>query len=119
MPELLSSVTNGLLLAKPFAAALAIIAALTIIGDRGSKLSLDRNSPCLATICIFTFALGTGLTTWLLLLKPLLNLFGVTIPLSYSLMLMYGAFWLLVGVMIATKKLVYDEYRRHGNRTPF
>lgn len=119
MQELLSSATNGLMVAKPFLAALVIIAALTLVGDRGSKLSLNRNNPCLATICIFIFALGTGLTSWFLMLKPLFTLFNATFALSYSLILMYWSFWLLVAVLVSAKKLIYDEYRRHSGKTPF
>lgn len=119
MQELFSSATNGLMVAKPFLAAIVIIAALALVGDRGSKLSLNRNSPCLATICIFVFALGTGLTSWFLMLKPLFTLFDATFALSYSLILMYWSFWLLVAVLVSTKKLLYDEHQRRSGKTPF
>lgn len=111
---LLDTAAKGFMVAKPFLAAIVLLASLVFIGDRGSKLSLSRNSPCLAALCIFAFAIGTGLTTWYLLLTPILALSGVTFALSYPLITMYWAFWLLMGVLITAKKLVYDGYRRQS-----
>ncbi len=115
MQAMLASVTNGFMVAKPFLGALVLFALLVLIGDRGSKISLKRNSPCLAALCIFTFALGAGMTAWYLVMKPLFALFGAAFTLSYSLILMYWAFWLLVGVLISAKALVYDASRRHSH----
>lgn len=109
---LLAKVTGVFLVAKPFLAAVVLIALLVGIGDRGSKSALRRSSPCLAAFCIFTFALGSGMTAWFLVLKPLFALYGAPFALSYSLILMYWSFWLLVGVLVAAKKLVYDAARR-------
>lgn len=113
MEALLTKVTSGFMVAKPFLAAVVLIAVLVGVGDRGSKMSLKRNSPCLAALCIFTFALGTGMATWFLLMKPLFALYGAAFTLSYPLILMFWAFWLLVGVLVSAKKLVYDSYRRN------
>ncbi|VBB05954.1 Hypothetical protein LUCI_1165 [Lucifera butyrica] len=112
MHALWDSISNGLVLAKPFLGAIILIAALVFIGDKGSKISLNRNSPCLAALCIFTFALGSGLTAWFLLMKPAFALFGVTFALTYPLVSMYWSFWLLASVLVAAKKLVYDSVRR-------
>jgi len=91
-----------------------LIALLVMVGDRGSKVALRRNNPCLAALCIFAFALGTGSASWLLVLSPLFALFGTTFSLSYPLILMYWAFWLLVGVLISAKKLIYESAKRQG-----
>ncbi len=109
---LLTGATNTFMTVKPFLAATVIIAALVMIGDRGSRFSLQRNSPCMAALCIFAFAIGTGLTTWYLLLAPIFALSGVDFAITYPLVMMYWASWLLMGVLISAKKLVYDGYRR-------
>ena len=101
------------MVAKPFLAAVVLIAALVGIGDMGSKMSLKRNSPCLAALCVFTFALGTGMAVWLLVMKPLFALYGAAFTLSYPLIMMYWAFWLLTGVIVSAKKLIYDAHRRN------
>lgn len=105
-------ISDGLLAAKPFLAAVILLAALVAVGDRGSKMSLKRNSPCLAALCIFAFALGTGLVAWFLLMKPSFDFFGATFEPGYPLILMYWAFWLLIGVLVSAKKLVYDTAKR-------
>lgn len=109
---LLTGATNTFMAAVPYLSAIVLIAALVMVGDRGSKFSLQRNNPCLAALCIFAFAIGTGLTTWYLLLNPLLALAGTSFTLSYPIATMYWAAWLLLGVVIAAKKLIYDGYRR-------
>jgi len=112
MQALWDSAGHVLFLAKPFLAALAAYAALVAIGDRGSRFSLRRNNPCLAALCIFTFALGSGMTTWFLVMQPVFAMAGAAFALSYPLILMYWSFWLLVGVLISAKKLIYDNPRR-------
>jgi hypothetical protein len=114
MEALWNSVANGFAVGKPFLAAVVLIGLLVVVGDRGSKLALRRNNPCLAALCIFTFALGTGSAAWLLVMSPLFGLFGAAFNLSYPLILMYWAFWLLVGVLISAKKLVYESTKRQG-----
>lgn len=107
-------VSNGLVTAKPFIAALLLAAFLVLVGDRGSTASLRRNSPCLAVLCIFAFTMGMGLVAWFLVLAPLFGALTGAFALTYPLILMYWAFWLLVGVLVAAKKLVYDNARRRG-----
>jgi hypothetical protein len=109
-----NSVASGFLVAKPFLAAIVLISLLVFIGDRGGKIALRRNNQCLAALCIFLFALGTGTTAWLLVMQPLFALYGVAFTLSYPLILMYWAFWLLVGVLISAKKMFYDSPKRQG-----
>lgn len=109
---LLTNVMSSVTLAQPFLAAIALLLVLLVIGDRGSKVSLKRNNPCMAALCIFLFALGTGQTIWFLLMKPIFAIFGATFALSYPLIMMYWAFWLFIGVLITAKKLVYDTRRR-------
>lgn len=109
---LLSNAANYFVVAKPFLAAVVLLVSLVLVGDKGSKVSLNRNSPCLAALCIFAFAIGTGLTTWFFLLAPLLALTGINFTLTYPMITMYGAFWLLIGVLISAKKLIYDAHRR-------
>lgn len=101
-------------MAQPFLAAAVLIGLLVLLGDHGSKLALKRDSQCLASLCIFTFALGTGMTSWFLVLKPLFSLFGMTFGLSYPLIMMYWAFWMLAGVILSVKMLVWDNSRRQG-----
>ena len=112
LEALLSNVMSSVTLAQPFLAAIALLVVLLVIGDRGSKVSLKRNNPCLAALCIFVFALGTGQTIWFLVMRPIFAFLGATFALSYPLIMMYWAFWLLIGVLIAAKKLVYDTRRR-------
>lgn len=114
MEALWNSVAHGFAVGKPFLAAIVLIALLVVVGDRGSKMALRRNNPCLAALCIFTFALGTGSAAWLLVMSPLFALFGATFNLSYPLILMYWAFWMLVGVLISAKKLIYESAKRQG-----
>ena len=114
MPAFFASLKTGYLVAQPFLAAVVLIAALVLIGDRGSKMALRRDNQCLAALCIFTFALGTGMTSWFLLLKPLFSLFGATFALSYPLIMMYWAFWMLAGVLLSAKMIVWDNARRQG-----
>ena len=108
---LLSNAANYFVVAKPFLAAVVLLVSLVLVGDKGSKFSLNRNSPCLAALCIFAFAIGTGLTTWFFLLAPLFALAGINVTLTYPMITMYGAFWLLIGVLISVKKLIYDAHR--------
>lgn len=110
-----NSLVSGFGIAKPFLAAVVLIACLVLVGDRGGKLALRRNNPCLAALCIFVFSLGTGLTAWFLVMKPFFALTGATFTLSYPLILMYWAFWLLVGVLISAKKLIYESAKRQGH----
>ena len=114
MSEVLSSLGAGYFVAQPFLAAAVLIGLLVLLGDHGSKLALKRDSQCLASLCIFTFALGTGMTSWFLVLKPLFSLFGMTFGLSYPLIMMYWAFWMLAGVILSVKMLVWDNSRRQG-----
>lgn len=114
MQALWNSVLSGYGAAKPFLAAVFLVALLVLVGDRGTQMALKRNNPCLAAICIFVFALGTGFAAWFLVMQPLFALFGATFSLSYPLILMYWAFWLLVGGLIAAKKIVYDSAKRQG-----
>jgi len=109
-----NSVISGFEVVKPFLAAIVVIAMMVLVGDRGSKAAIRRNNPCLAALCIFTFALGTGMASWFLVLKPLFVFAGATFALSYSLVMMYWAFWLLVGVLISAKKLIYESVKRQG-----
>jgi len=109
---LLTNAANYFVVAKPFLAAVVLLVSLVLVGDKGSKVSLNLNSPCLAALCIFAFAIGTGLTTWFFLLAPLLALTGINFTLTYPMITMYGAFWLLMGVLISAKKLIYDAHRR-------
>lgn len=115
MQALWNVVSSGFEVGKPFLTAVVLIALLVVIGDRGAKLALGRNNSCLAALCIFTFALGTGTVVWLQIMNPLFMLYNATFTLSYSLIMMYWAFWLLVGVLISAKKLVYENSKRHGN----
>jgi len=108
-------ISSGFDAGKPFLTAVVLIALLVLVGDRGGKLALGRNNACLAALCIFTFALGTGTVVWLQIMNPLFKLYNATFNLSYSLIIMYWAFWLLVGVLISTKKLIYESSKRHGN----
>ena len=117
MQALWNSVTSGFEVAQPFLAALIIIALAVLVGDRGSKMALRKNNPCLAALCIFTFALGTGSAVWLLVMKSLSAIYGAAFSLSYPLILMYWAFWLLVGVLISAKKLIYESAKRQGQIT--
>jgi hypothetical protein len=110
-----NGIVSGFGVAQPFLAAIVLIAMLVLVGDRGSTMALKRNNPCLAALCIFAFALGTGSTAWLLVMKPLFALYGAAFTLSYSLVLMYWAFWLLVGVLISAKKLIYESAKRQGH----
>lgn len=112
LETLLSNVMSSITVAQPFLAAIALLVVLLVIGDRGSKVSLRRNNPCLAALCIFVFALGAGQTIWFLVMKPIFAIMGTTFALSYPLIMMYWAFWLLIGVLVAAKKLVYDTRRR-------
>lgn len=109
-----NSVISGFGVAKPFLAAVVVIALFVLVGDRGSKAAIRRNNPCLAALCIFAFALGTGAASWFLVLQPLFVLAGAAFSLSYPLIMMYWAFWLLAGVLIAAKKLIYEGVRRQG-----
>ncbi len=114
MQALWNSLLTGFGVAKPFLAAIVVIALLVLVGDRGGKAAIRRNNPCLAALCIFTFALGTGMASWFLVLQPLFVLSGATFALSYSLVMMYWAFWLLVGVLISAKKLIYESAKRQS-----
>ncbi|MDR3588085.1 MAG: hypothetical protein P4N41_00300 [Negativicutes bacterium] len=114
MEALWNSVVSGFTVVKPFLAAVVLISLLVMVGDRGSKLALRRSNPCLAALCIFAFALGSGSAAWLLIMSPLFGLFGASFSLSYPLILMYWAFWLLVGVLISAKKLIYESTKRQG-----
>lgn len=114
VPAFLASVKAGYLVAQPFLAAAVLIAALVLVGDRGSKMALRRDNQCLAALCIFTFALGTGITSWFLVLKPMFALFGANFALSYPLIMMYSAFWMLAGVLLSAKMIVWDNARRQG-----
>jgi len=113
-----NGVISGFGVIKPFLAGIVLIALFVMVGDRGSKAALRRNSPCLAALCIFAFALGTGMASWFLVLKPLFVLAGAAFNLSYPLIMMYWAFWLLVGVLLSAKKLVYESAKRQG-QIPF
>lgn len=112
VPAFLNSLQAGFLVAQPFLMAAVLIAALVLVGDRGSKMALRRESQCLAALCIFTFALGTGMTSWFLILKPMFNLFGAAFALSYPLIMMYWAFWMLAGVLLSAKMIVWDNSKR-------
>ncbi|MDR3566273.1 MAG: hypothetical protein P4N59_33225 [Negativicutes bacterium] len=114
MEALWNGVASGFAIGKPFLAAVLLIALLVLVGDRGSKMALRRSNPCLAALCIFTFALGTGTAVWLMVMSPIFALFGAAFNLSYPLILMYWAFWLLVGVLISAKKLIYESAKRQG-----
>lgn len=114
MQAVWQAVSGGFLAVKPYVAALVLAALLVLVGDRGSTASLRRNSPCLAALCIFAFTMGMGLVAWFLVLTPLLAATGGVFSLTYPLLLMYWAFWLLVGVLVAAKKLVYDSARHRG-----
>lgn len=114
MQAVWNSVISGFEVVKPFLAAIIVIALLVLVGDRGGKAAIRRNSPCLAALCIFTFALGTGMASWFLVLKPLFVFAGASFALSYPLVMMYWAFWLLVGVLISAKKLIYENIKRQG-----
>ncbi|MCX7781610.1 MAG: hypothetical protein N2491_12015 [Negativicutes bacterium] len=114
MPAFLATVKSGFIMAQPFLAAIVLIALLVLVGDRGSKMALRRDNQCLAALCIFTFALGTGMTSWFLVLKPLFSLFGAAFALSYPLIMMYWAFWMLAGVLLSAKMIAWDNVRRHG-----
>jgi glucan phosphoethanolaminetransferase (alkaline phosphatase superfamily) len=103
---------TGFVMAQPFLAAAVLIALLVLVGDRGSKMALRRENQCLAALCIFTFSLGTGMTSWFLVLKPMFSLFGTTFALSYPLIMMYWAFWMLAGVLLSAKMIVWDNARR-------
>lgn len=112
LSSVMSNVMSRVTVCQPFLTATALLLGLLVIGDRGSKAALKRNNPCMAALCIFVFALGAGQTIWLLVIEPIFALLGATFALSYPLIIMYWAFWLLIGVLIATKKLVYDTRRR-------
>lgn len=114
MQAMWNSMVSGFAVVKPFLGAAVLIALLVLVGDRGGKAAIRRNNPCLAVLCIFTFALGTGMTSWFLVLKPLFTLAGAAFTLSYPLVMMYWAFWLLVGVLISIKKLVYENAKRQA-----
>ncbi|HMM21980.1 MAG TPA: hypothetical protein PKA10_14770 [Selenomonadales bacterium] len=114
MQALWDGVISGYGVAKPFLAAILLVGLLVLVGDRGTRIALRRNNPCLATLCIFIFSLGTGFVTWFLVMQPLFALFGATFALSYPLVMMYWAFWLLVGVLISAKKLIYESGKRQG-----
>ena len=118
MQAVWQAVSGGFMAVKPYAAALILAALLVLVGDRGSAASLRRNSPCLAALCMFAFTMGMGLVTWFLVLTPLLAATGGTFTVTYPLLLMYWAFWLLVGVLVAAKKLVYDSARQRGATAP-
>ena len=115
MADILSIATGAFGVAKPFLAALIAIAIFVYVGDRGSRLSLKRNNPCLAAFCIFAFAMGTGFAMWFLVMNQISTLvYGASINASYPLIIMYWAFWLLIGVLVSAKKLVYENAKRSG-----
>lgn len=114
MQALWNSVVSGYEVIKPFLAAIILVALLVGVGDRGTQMALRRNNPCLAALCIFVFSLGTGLAVWFLVMQPLFVLYGGTFALSYPLGLMFWAFWLLVGVILSAKKLIYENVKRQG-----
>lgn len=118
MQAVWQAVSNGFMAVKSYLVALILAALLVLVGDRGSAASLRRNSPCLAVLCIFAFTMGMGLVAWFLVLTPLLAVAGENFNLTYPLLLMYWAFWLLVGVLVAAKKLVYDSARRREATAP-
>ena len=103
---------TGFDMVSPFLAAVVIIALLTAVGDRGARAAMRRNSPCLAALCIFLFAMGSGLSAWFLGLMPGLYLFGAAGLPEYPLLMMYWGFWLAAGLMLAAKRIIYD--RRPG-----
>ena len=104
--------------AAPYAAALVLLAGLVLVGDRGSRLALKRNSPSLAALCIFSFAIGSCLITWHLLVSPILSFSGLALSVAYPAVIMYWAAWLLTGVLIAAKRIVYDGRRQITNGRP-
>lgn len=114
MQALWDAAISGFEVAKPFLAALVLVVGLVLIGDRGSRSALKRNNQCLAALCVFVFALGSGMATWFLIMQPLFLQYGAAFTISYPLVLMYWAFWLLVGVLISAKMMLWDSVRRQG-----
>lgn len=112
--EFLASAKTGYLVAQPFLAATLLIAALVLIGDRGSKMALRRDNQCLAALCIFVFALGTGITSWFLVLGPLFALLGTSFTAGYPMVMMYAAFWMMAGVLLSARRIVWENIRRQG-----